>query len=296
MTENGSRARVLVRATLVVLVVVWLFSAAARDLVPMVVPLLALLALEVELAVGAIRERGARPRRRELPGDEDADLGYGALVEDDLGVRFVPPPPRAPRRLRDRWPLGLGLVGCVAVLAVSMLDDRNAQWSSLSRQSRASTQARLQVEAARIAGRPVRLECSDDAGFAGVRSDALGVAYPGRAITYLRTSVCRDLHDVLDERSAHGDRRAESILVLAHEAVHLGGETREGVTECLALQAGVRLGQRLGLSGEEAARIMHGRYLVDLADRTLIRLEYRLPQDCHDGGPLDREPGSERFP
>ncbi len=295
MSEDG-RARVVLRATLVALVLVWLFSGTVRGAVPMLVPLLALLAIEAELVIGAFHERGTRPRRRDLPGEEDADLGYGELVEDELGLRFVPPPSRARRRLRDRWPLLLVIVGCIAVIAVSVLDDRETHWSSLSEQSRASTRARLQAEAGRIAGRPVRLVCSDDAGFAGIRSDALGVAYPGRGITYLRTSVCRDLHDVLTERSAHGDRRAESILVLAHEAVHLGGEPSESVTECLALQAGVGLGRRLGLDGDEAARIMHGRYLVDLSDRSLIRLEYRLPEDCRNGGALDRDPGSSRFP
>lgn len=296
MSNGDSRMRLLLRGALVALVVVWLFSGTVRRAVPMLVPLLALLAIEVEVAVGAFHDRGTRAVRRDLPGEEDADLGYGELVEDELGVRLVPPPPRPRRRWRDRWPLALGVVGCAAVLSVAILDDGNADWSALPLQERSSTRARLEAEATRIAGRPVRLECADDSGFAGIRSDALGVAYPGRGLTYLRTSVCRDLHDVIEERSAHGDRRAESILVLAHEAVHLGGETREGVTECLALQAGVGLARRLGLSDGNAARLMRGRYLVDLADRSLIRLEYRLPEGCRDGGTLDQAPGSSRFP
>lgn len=294
--DGERRGRLFLRAGLVAVVVVWLFSSTVRDDVPMLIPLLVLLALEVELSVGAIRDSGPRPERRELPGEDDADLGYGDLVEDELGVRFAPPPRRVQRRLRDRWPLAVGLVGCVAVIAVSVIDDRAAQWDSLSGQSRAATLVRLRAEAARIAGRPVRLECSDEAGFAGIRSDALGVAYPARATTYLKTSVCRDLYDVIRERSAHGDRRAESILVLAHEAVHLAGQLDEGSTECLALQAGVGLGRRLGLDDEDAARIMRGRYLVDLADRSLIRREYRLPEACRDGGALDRDPDSDRFP
>ena len=64
----------------------------------------------------------------------------------------------------------------------------------------------------------------------------------------------------------------------------------------LRLQAGVALGRRLGLADDVAARVMRGRYLTDLADRSLIRLEYRLPVTCHDGGALDQDPASSRFP
>jgi hypothetical protein len=296
MTRGGRRARIIARSALVALVVAWLFSETVRSQVPTIFPLLALLAIELEVAIGAFHDRGTAPMRRELPGEEDADLGFGELVEDEYGVRLVPPAPRPERRLRDRWPLALGVVGCVAVIAVSIVDDRSTTWDALSETTREATRQHLQAEASRIAAHPVRLECSDESGFVGVRSDALGVAYPSRGITYLRTSVCRDLYDVIRESSAHGDRRAESILVLAHEAVHLGGEPRENVTECLALQAGVGLGRRLGLADGAAARVMRGRYLTDLADRSLIRLEYRLPKSCHDGGELDQDPGSSRFP
>ena len=296
MTNDGRRARIILRSTLVALVVTWLFSGTVRAQVPTVVPLLALIAIELEIAIGAYRERGTASTRRDLPGAEDADLGFGELVEDELGVRLVPPPPRPERRPRDRWPLALGLIAFIAVIAVSVVDDRATTWAALPRTTREATRQRLQAEASLIAGHQVRLVCSDDSGFVGVRSDALGVAYPSREVTYLRTSVCRDLYDVIREKSAHGDRRAESILVLAHEAVHLGGEQRESVTECLALQAGVELGRRLGLSEDVAARVMRGQYLTDLADRSLIRLEYRLPGSCHDGGALDQSPGTSRFP
>ena len=40
--------------------------------------------------------------------------------------------------------------------------------------------------------------------------------------------------------------------MLAHEAIHLGGERREGVTECLALQAAGRFAVRLGIDEERA--------------------------------------------
>lgn len=262
----------------------------------MVVPLGALVLVEVEVAVAGVRERGSHTTRRELPGPEDADLGYGELVEDELGIRLEPPPPRPARTWRDRVPLVLGLAAATAVIAVGIRDDGASTWQALPATAREATRARLEAEAERIAGRDVHLGCSDDQGFSGVRADALGVAYPRHALVFLRSSVCRDLHDLIAERSAHGDRRAESLLVLAHEAVHLAGELREGATECLALQAGVGLGHRLGLDDDVAARLMRGRYVADLADRSLIRLEYRLPEGCRDGGELDRDPGSDRFP
>ena len=40
--------------------------------------------------------------------------------------------------------------------------------------------------------------------------------------------------------------------MLAHEAVHLGGERREGVTECLALQEAGPLAVRMGLDAGRA--------------------------------------------
>lgn len=296
MEQLALRGRTAARAILAVIVVGWLFSDVVRSAVPMIVPLAALALVELEVALGAVRERGTQSVNRPAPGEEDADLGYGDLVEDELGVRLVPPPARAQRRWRDRWPLLVGAGAAAAIVAVGVRDDRAASWEALSPAAREATRLRLQSEAAQIAGKPVRLECSDEVGFAGIRSDALGVAYPLRGTTYLRGSVCRDLHDVLESGSVHGDRHAESIVVLAHEAVHLGGERSESVTECLGLQHGVGLARRLGVPTDTAARVMRGRYLTDLADRSLIRLEYRLPAGCRDGGPLDLDPTSSRFP
>ena len=85
-------------------------------------------------------------------------------------------------------------------------------------------------------------------------------------------------------------------MVLAHEAVHLGGERREGVTECLALQAAVPLGVRFGLSESKARSLIHAQYEDRLAERTVIRAAYALPLSCRDGGALDRSPGDGQFP
>jgi hypothetical protein len=282
------------RLGLLAAVLLWLFSFEVRAQVPALLPIAALVALEGEYVLGAWRKRGSERPRGPAPGEEDADLGWGELVEDELGVRFVPPPPRPVRTWRDRLPTLLVAAALVAVLVVAARGDRLATWESLAPAERASTQKRLQREATVIAGLPVRLECTDY-GFAGIRSDALGVAFPKRRLTYLRPSICRDLRDLIATRAPRGDRTAEAILVLAHEAVHLHGERREGVTDCVGLQEGVALGRRLGLDDATAARLMRGRYLVALADRSLTRLEYRLPAECRDGGTLDLH-ASNRFP
>ena len=283
------------RALVLGAILAWLFSDALRASIPALVPVVALVALEGEYLVRAYRDRGPRQVRGPAPGAEDADLGWGELVEDEQGVRFDPPPVRRRRTWRDRVPTLVGVAALIAVLIVATGDDRAASWNSVSPVERETTRARLQREATTIAGLPVRIECNEY-GFAGIRSDALGVAFQQRRLAYLRPTICRDLHELRVDRSPHGDRTAESLLVLAHEAVHLRGERREGVTECLALQEGVALGRRFGLDAGTAARLMRSRYLAALADRSLIRLEYRLPGECRNGGELDLDAASDRFP
>ncbi len=65
--------------------------------------------------------------------------------------------------------------------------------------------------------------------------------------------------------------------MLAHEAVHLGGERREGVTECLALQEAVPLAVRLGLTEDRARALVRSAYERRLAERNAIRAAYALP-------------------
>lgn len=299
-SDGRGRVQTVVRVSLVVLVVAWLFSEWLRARLPVWLPLLTLAAFEAEFVARALWERrmadGRDAPRRLGPGAEDADLGWGELVEDDDGVRWVPPPPRA-RPSRSRRALAIvTAIAAATLLVVAVRDDAGGSWPALSAADRAATEARLTREAATIAARPVTLECDERYSFTGARSDALGVAFPRRALTYLHPSVCRTLHDVLGGETAPREATAEALVVVAHEAVHLRGERREGVTECLALQEGVALGERLGIPGEHATRMMRDRYLRDLADRSVIRLEYQLPPGCRDGGELDTNPDSSRFP
>jgi hypothetical protein len=281
------------RAAALVVVVAWLFVEDLRAWLPVWLPLVLLGATELEFV---LRGRGQRPGRRTVagrPGPEDADLGFGEFVEEEDGYRYVPPPPRPPRGRRVGW-----LVGAVAAAVLVLLaarSDRAATWQGLSEDDRARAEARFESEARRIASRPVRVRCDDGYAFTGAGSDTLGVAFPARALAYLDPSVCRALHDVAagDER---GERGVEAVVVLAHEAVHLRGERREGVTECLALQEAVPLATRLGLDEERARALVRGAYERRLAERNVIRAAYALPTSCRDGGALDRSPGDGRFP
>jgi hypothetical protein len=282
-----------VRAAGLVFVVAWLFVEDLRAWIPIWLPLVVLLAAEIEFVVQSRHEPGRPGRRTTGPGPEDADLGFGEFVEDEEGIHYVPPPARAPRR-RPVLAWAVGALAAAIVVVLAAHSDRAATWGAVPADQRARAERRFSAEAAVIAGHSVRVRCDEGYAFTGAGSDTLGVAFPRHALAYLDPSVCRALHDLI--RGDTSDRVAEPIVVLAHEAIHLGGERREGVTECLALQAAVPLAVRLGMAESRARRLMRAELERRLAERTVIRAAYALPTSCRDGGALDRNPGDRRFP
>lgn len=300
------RVQLAVRAGALGFVAWWLLSRRLQEIVPYQLPFAVLVVSEAEFLVRAWRDRRAGVRspaphvlvERRLPGADDADLGWGELVEDDAGeLVYVPPPARPERRRGGRLLPVAGVVVAVALFALAARADRQRTWEGLPAATRARAEALFTREAGRIAGRPVTLRCDADYAYTGIGSDALGVAFPGRALAFLAPGICRTLVSLALE----GDRRerevtAESVLVLAHEAVHLAGVRLEGVTECRALQEGVPLGVRLGLREDRARRMMALLYARNLGERSITRLSYRLPASCRDGGALDVRPGDDRFP
>ena len=298
MWENADRAtlQAAVRAAALVVVLAWLFSADVRAWVPVWIPVALLLAAEIEFVLRGRREAPRPTTPRVPPGPEDADLGFGELVEDEDGLRFVPPPARPERRSRRRgWLVGAALAAVVVFFAVR--SDRAATWGALPGDARARAEARFTAEASRIAGRPVRVRCDEGYAFTGAGSDTLGIAFPGSRLAYLDPTICRALYDLaFAGLRSGGENTADALVVLAHEAVHLGGERREGVTECLALQEAGPLAMRLGLGEATARRALRTAYEQRLSERNVIRAAYALPAGCHDGESLDRRPGDERFP
>ena len=297
MWERVDRAtfQSAVRAAALVFVAAWLFSDGVRAWVPVWVPILVLLAAEVEFVVRGRRE-DRRPGARVPPGPEDADLGFGELVEDEDGIWYLPPPARRERRHRRLgWLVG-GLLAAV-VVALAVRSDRAATWAALPADVRARAETRFTAEASRIAGNPVRVRCDDSYAFTGAGSDTLGVAFPARGLAYLDPTICRALYDLAFGGDRRGlERTTDAVIVLAHEAVHLGGERREGVTECLALQDAGPLAVRLGLDEGSARRALRSALDQRLAERNVIRAAYALPTSCRDGGALDRRPRDARFP
>jgi hypothetical protein len=281
------------RAAALVFVAAWLFVEDLRAWIPFWLPLVVLAATEIEFVVRGRREPPGRRRSRAGPGPEDADLGFGQLVEDADGIRFVPPPERAARR-RSAAAWAIGALAATVVVLLAARSDRAETWNAVPEDARSRLEARLSSEAERIAGEPVRIRCDEGYAFTGAGSDTLGIAFPRSGLAYLDPTVCRALYDLT--RGDREDSGAEALVVLAHEAVHLGGERREGVTECLALQAAVPLSVRLGLDEEHARRLMRAQFEQRLAERNVIRAAYALPSSCRDGGALDRNPGDPRFP
>ena len=122
--------------------------------------------------------------------------------------------------------------------------DRDAGWSSVGAAEQSRAEKRFTSEAARIAGRDVRVYCDDAYSFTGVGSDAAGVAFISRAVSFLEPTICRSLYRIAFEGElGPRDAAAFAITVLAHEATHLRGIRNEAETECYALQEGVALGR-----------------------------------------------------
>lgn len=294
MIDRG-RVQLVVRLAALGFVLAWLFVDELRAWIPFWLPFAILLAAEIEFVVRGRQEPRRREARRAPPGPEDADLGFGELVEDEDGVHWEPPPPRPEPRRGRRLLWAAGAVGAIALFAVAARTDRAATWQALSSEERSRTVARFASESAIIARRPVTLRCDEAYAFTGAGSDTLGIAFPRAGIAYLDPSVCRALHDLLSGGLA-GERQAEALVVLAHEAIHLGGERREGVTECLALQAAVPLGVRFGVDESRAKDLLRRQYEARLAERSAIRAAYALPVTCRDGAALDQRPDDSRFP
>ena len=144
-------------------------------------------------------------------------------------------------------------------------------------------------------GKPVTIRCDESRDYVGLVQHADGVAAVGGDRAYLTPERCHDLYRLAFEDEVTSSRTARALAVLAHEAWHLRGVSDEGTTECYALQSGVELGQRLGLS-EGTARQMMRQQLTENALRGLGSFEYLVPPDCRDGGRLDLDKNDTRFP
>lgn len=321
----------LLRLGLAVFVLVWLFGPyALQAAVPIWLPFLIALGLEVHFFVSALRSAPAqRPNRgpqtadrerygyesdaEELllvrEGGEELWIPYSGETEEELraaiaqareraeeepapAVAADPELERGPSPVR-RLVVGLGLIGAL-VLTFWVVETRTG-WNGLDSSTRAEATARFSSEASRVAGKRVTIRCDESGDYVGAVQHADGVALVGGNLAYLTPERCLDLYRLAFKGEERSNSTARAIAVLAHEAWHLRGVSDEGTTECYALQSGVELGQRLGLSTDTARQLMR-RQLAENALRGRASPAYRVSGDCRDGGRLDLKPASARFP
>lgn len=318
----------LLRIGLVVFVLAWLFGPyELQSAVPIWLPFLIALGLEVHFFVGALRpppaqrpDRGPQTGDRERYGydaeelllvrDEDRELWipYSGETEEELkelldDARELPEEEPAQAVVAERVPerrlplrrfiAGLGLIGALA-LTFWFVESRTG-WNGLDASTRAEATARFSEEASRVAGKPVTIRCDEAGNYVGAVQHADGVAVVGGDLAYLTPERCLDLYRLAFKDEVRSSRTGRALGVLAHEVWHLRGVSDEGTTECYALQTGVELGERLGLSAARARQTMR-QQLVENALVSRTSPAYRIPADCRNGDRLDLNPNLARFP
>jgi hypothetical protein len=291
MEERRGSRWLWLRAGLVGFVLAWILGPRAlRDSVPILVVFLLALGLEVYFLVSALRggplrppDRGPQQVDRERYGFDDAD-------EEEREEDWAAPPPTRPFRS-----LAVGLAIISALVVASVVVDRNTGWAAIPGERRSEAVARFSEEASLIAEKPVAIRCDEGRDYVGSVQHADGVAVVGGELALLTPEVCNDLYRLAFGHEADGVRTGRALAVLAHEAWHLRGEADESTVECYALQSGVEIGQRLGLSEGRARQLMRQQW-VENALRGVDTLEYRLTPECRDGGQLDLDRAESSFP
>ena len=317
-----------IRVALAVFVLAWILGPdELRDVVPIWVVFLVALGLELNFLVGAIRgtrapkpERGPQAvDRRQLGYEEHADdllivehedeelwIPYSGETDDELddliaearehdadeSAAFVEED-RARWQAVRRFLTGVAVIAALALL-LWFVESRTG-WDSLAGDTRAAAAARISAEGSRIAGKEVDIRCDESRDYVGFVQHADGVALVGGDRAYLTPERCYDLYRLAFEDEVTSSQTGRAIAVLAHESWHLRGSDDEGQTECFALQSGVELGMRLGLSEGTARRLMR-QQLVENQLRSGGSAEYRVPSECRDGGRLDLAPADDEFP
>ena len=285
---------------LAVFVLAWILGPyELRSAVPVWLAFVIALALELNFFVGGLaRDPGPAPDR----GPQEIDRErYGYTydpAEDDEGYddEYDYEDPQKGRRV---WPavrrllIGLGVIGGLAL--VFWLVESRTGWDALDVDERTEAVALFSDEASRIAGKPVRIRCDESGEYVGAVQHADGVAAVGGDLAYLTPERCLDLYRLAFEDEVRGSQTGRALAVLGHETWHLRGERDEGTTECYGLQSGVELGRRFGLS-EDTARQLMRQQLAENAGRSGATTEYLVPPECRDGGSLDLDPESSRFP
>jgi hypothetical protein len=301
------RARVFRRARLAVLAFVVLYFFLPYDVrawIPVWLPFLAALGLEVQFFLGGyLQMRGGGPRIQAPPdrapqARDLADLGgwwTGEEPEDDefdfaeLAELEEARPPY--------WRYALEAVAAVAIVAgVLFYASRPHGWDAVSAADKARAEAAFSREASLIAGHPARVDCDESGEFVGFVQDADGAAAVGGTQAYLTPEICHTLYQVaFKDRVESHPRAGRAIAVLAHESWHLRGVRDEGLANCYGFQSGVRIGVNFGLSESTARGLMREQLATNASDAR-SNPQYLVPGGCRDGGSEDLDPAVSGFP
>jgi hypothetical protein len=264
--------------------------------IPVWLPFLAALALEVHFFVGGWRSQPSRlPARDRGPQPHDlVELGWEPEFEDEEFNAYYEPaaeePPRYARHVAEAV-VALAIFGGILFYAV-----RPHGWKAVSAENQARAEAVFSAAATRIAGHPAAVVCDTSGSHVGVVQDADGAANVGGRVAYLVPRVCDELYQLrFKHRVRSFSQTARSIAVLAHEAWHLNGVGNEGLANCFGFQSGVQVGVELGLS-ESRARSMMREQLATNASDSGSNTQYLVPPGCRDGGEYDLDRGSSQFP
>ncbi len=281
-------ASLIVRIVLVAFVLAWILGPPElRGTVPLLLVFAIAVGLELQFLVGALR---GGPRRVPDRSPQRIDRErYGFDLEETDDAEIVSGH-RSPYR-----GFALGLAVFAALAALAWIVDSRSGWRSLDGDAKLAAVERFSGEASRIAGKPVSVGCDEARDYVGYVQHADGIAIVGGDRAYITPEICFALYRLAFEGDEEGSQTARAIAVLAHEAWHLRGERDEATTECYALQSGVALGRRLRLD-EDAARRMMAQQLTENMLRGPGSLEYRVSDECRDGGRLDLDPESRAFP
>jgi hypothetical protein len=295
----SSRAIRGTRILLLIVVLAWFFSPPAwRYAVPLWLPFLLALGLELEFLIGGALRSARQPVERDR-GPQRADIerfGWaGNEPEEDDEAFWSSPPVRARRApFLRRVGLSLAVVAFVALIAWGISVRRG--WTALDHRTQTRIEQVLGRQAQRIAGHPVHVRCDTKGTHVGAVQESDGLAEVGGRNAWLTPSICFRLYNVIDHHDTHSfSPTGRALAVLAHEAWHLHGVADEGVTNCYAFQSGVLIGVRLGLSPSRAHALMREQLATNAFDSTGAP-QYRVPPGCRNGGRYDLHPAASQFP
>ena len=301
------RARVFRRARIAVLAFVvgyFFLPYGVRAWIPVWLPFLAALGLELNFFLGAYLQRrsGVEPEKPDR-GPQPRDLAdLGAVREFEAPPLFPPewysvPPAPIEEEPPRYWRLVAEAVVAVALVAgILFFASRPQGWDAVPAAEKTRAQAVFSHEASLIAGHPARVGCDTTGKYVGYTRDADGLAFVGGTRAYLTPSICDTLYQLaFKHRVQSFSRTARAIAVLAHESWHLNGVSNEGLTNCYAFQSGVDVGVHLGLSRSTAKAMMREQLATNASDAA-GNPQYLVPPGCRNGGADDLKTGTAAFP